>query len=181
MKDCFWDWESGSRIFLLSNTTTLCWAVKCRPPGSLRRLWAFQKGRTWYGTFGHFFLAFEGNYVTSVWQSPPPPTPWGPAGTVVHALNKNVCPIKCVCGAWCCRPSVTQENSQLTQECTADRLWGLCTTQHTLNARWTKPRHLTPFLWVLNGAVSLASSAETNETDSVQFQKAHQPFEDICL
>ena len=60
-------------------------------------------------------LAFFGNYVTNEWQPPPPPAASGPeegvAGAVAHALNKNARPMKLVHGAWCCRPSVAQENS----------------------------------------------------------------------
>lgn len=45
-------------------------------------------------------LAFFGSYVTNIGQPPPPPTPPGPgegeAGAGAQALNKNVCPIKCI-------------------------------------------------------------------------------------
>lgn len=42
------------------------------------------------------FRILGGNYVTSVWQPPPPPIPSGPgkeaAGAAAHVLNKNKCP-----------------------------------------------------------------------------------------
>lgn len=67
---------------------------------------------------------------------------------VAHTLNKNVCPIKCVHGALmpgAAAPLVHREVNE-SQECTIDMWRGLWTTQYTLNAGWTKPRHLNPSL-----------------------------------
>lgn len=174
------DWESGSRVFLLSNTTTLCWAVKCRPPRNLGGCAPSRKegpGVAPLGIFGR--LCHRWTAATSFPGSRGPRE--GAAGAAARALNKNARPIKPARGAWCCCPSVTQGSSQLTQECTADRLRGLCTTQHTLSAGRTKPRHLTPFLWLWSWNISLGFSAEKNEMGSTQFQKADEPYEARCL